>query len=139
MNEYYRVLEVEKDATEIQLKKAYRQLAKKYHPDLHPNDPNLEKKIREINDAYAVLSDPEKRKKYDSEQTKSVKKAQQQTKPKTSKSAGYSAKPDFERMHDEFERFFGFQPKSGEITNEEKLKSKNPLDTSDLFDKFMGL
>lgn len=63
--DYYEVLGVEKGASEEELKKAYRRLAKQYHPDLHPNDKEAEEKFKEINEAYDVLKDPDKRARYD--------------------------------------------------------------------------
>lgn len=63
--DYYEILGINKKANEAEIKKAYRKLAKKYHPDLHPNDKESNEKFAEINEAYEVLSDPEKRKKYD--------------------------------------------------------------------------
>lgn len=63
--DYYKVLDVTKSATEADIKKAYRKLARKYHPDLNPNDKEAEKKFKEINEANEVLSNPENRKKYD--------------------------------------------------------------------------
>ena len=63
--DYYQVLGVSKSATEDEIKKAYRKLARKLHPDLNPNDKEAHKKFQEINEANEVLSDPEKRKKYD--------------------------------------------------------------------------
>jgi curved DNA-binding protein len=63
--DYYKTLGVEKTATEEEIKKAYRKLARKFHPDLNPNDTEANKKFQQINEANEVLSDPEKRKKYD--------------------------------------------------------------------------
>ncbi|HEY8420487.1 MAG TPA: molecular chaperone DnaJ [Thermoclostridium sp.] len=63
--DYYEVLGVSRNADETELKKAYRKLAKQYHPDMNPNDKEAEAKFKEINEAYAVLSDPQKRKQYD--------------------------------------------------------------------------
>ncbi|WP_417941921.1 DnaJ C-terminal domain-containing protein [Flavobacterium sp. RS13.1] len=63
--DYYKTLGITKSATEADIKKAYRKLARKYHPDLNPNDKEAEKKFKEINEANEVLSDPENRKKYD--------------------------------------------------------------------------
>lgn len=63
--DYYKVLEINKNATEAEVKKAYRKLARKYHPDLNPNDKESERKFKEINEANEVLSHPENRKKYD--------------------------------------------------------------------------
>ena len=63
--DYYEVLGIGKDADEAAIKKAYRVLAKKYHPDMNPGDAEAEKKFKEASEAYAVLSDPEKRQKYD--------------------------------------------------------------------------
>lgn len=63
--DYYEVLGVAKSATEEDLKKAYRKLAKQYHPDLNPNDKVAEAKFKEVNEAYAVLSDSDKRRQFD--------------------------------------------------------------------------
>lgn len=63
--DYYKILGVDKNASQNDIKKAFRKLARKYHPDLNPNDPTAKDKFQEINEANEVLSDPEKRKKYD--------------------------------------------------------------------------
>lgn len=63
--DYYEVLGVDKNADDAAIKKAYRQLAKKYHPDMNPGDKEAEKKFKEASEAYAVLSDADKRRQYD--------------------------------------------------------------------------
>src|SRR4051812_6047241 len=63
--DYYAVLGLSKGASEAEIKKAYKKLARESHPDLHPNNPAAEKKFKELSEAYAVLSDAEKRSKYD--------------------------------------------------------------------------
>lgn len=63
--DYYEVLGVDKNADEAMIKKAYRALAKKYHPDVNPGDAEAEKKFKEASEAYAVLSDPDKKRQYD--------------------------------------------------------------------------
>lgn len=87
--DYYKILGLEKSASTDDIKKAYRKLARKYHPDLNPNDKEANKHFQEINEANEVLSDPEKRKKYDeygenwqhAEQYEQNKRAQQQQNP----------------------------------------------------------
>lgn len=63
--DYYKILGVAKDIPQADLNKAYKKRAKQFHPDLHPDDPKAKAKFQALNEAYEVLSDPEKRKKYD--------------------------------------------------------------------------
>ncbi len=65
MSDYYKILGVSKKSTDAEIKKTFRKLARKYHPDLNPDDKAAEKKFKEITEAYEVLSDPAKKKKYD--------------------------------------------------------------------------
>ncbi|MDD6379551.1 MAG: DnaJ domain-containing protein [Prevotella sp.] len=63
--DYYKILGVSKDIPQKDVKAAYRKRAKQFHPDLHPNDPKAKAKFQALNEAYAVISDPDKRAKYD--------------------------------------------------------------------------
>lgn len=63
--DYYKVLGLDRSATQVDIRKAYRRLAKQYHPDINANDPRAQERFQEINEANEVLSDPEKRKRYD--------------------------------------------------------------------------
>src|ERR1700719_2510161 len=63
--DYYKTLGVDRKASDAEIKSAYRKLARKFHPDVNPNNKEAEAKFKQINEAYQVVSDPEKRKKYD--------------------------------------------------------------------------
>ncbi|WP_276166111.1 J domain-containing protein [Zobellia alginiliquefaciens] len=111
--DYYQVLGVTKNASEKDIKKAFRKMARKYHPDVNPNDAAAEKKFKEVNEANEVLGDPEKRKKYDqygkdwmhAEQFEEAKAQQQRSRG----SSGQQYTQDFEGgdFSDFFESMFG--------------------------------
>jgi len=98
--DYYAILGVPRNATQEEIKRAYRRLALKYHPDKNPGDKEAEEKFKEISEAYEVLSDPEKRAIYDSYGYSGL------------RSSGYSGFEDvsdiFKTFSDIFEEFFGF-------------------------------
>lgn len=101
--DYYSVLGIAKDASDDDIKKAYRKLARKHHPDLNPNDQEANKKFQQINEANEVLSDPEKRKKYDqygkdwqhAEQFEEARRQQQQSRQNYGQAAGGAGEYDF--------------------------------------------
>ncbi|MCP9199449.1 J domain-containing protein [Gramella sp. GC03-9] len=119
--DYYKLLELERSATQADIKKAYRRLARKYHPDLNPNDKDAQNRFQQINEAHEVLSDPEKRKKYD-EYGKDWKHAEQFEEAKRQQAASgggfgggfgggqsysYSGSFDDDTFSDFFEQMFG--------------------------------
>ncbi len=141
INNYYKIIGVAENATEEEIKTAYRKLAKKYHPDAHPGDRECEKNFREINEAYSVLADTEKRKKYDEQLSGTKSAGKSGREQKRTSSTNSSPEVNFENIYQSFESFFGFHPETKDITNEEKLnpQNANPLDTTGLFERFMGI
>ena len=111
--DYYKILGIDKTATPKDIKNAYRKLARKHHPDLNPNNKDAKKNFQEINEANEVLSDPEKRKKYDqygenwqhSEQFEKERKYQEQS--SNARGARYSGGQSEGDFSDFFESMFG--------------------------------
>lgn len=152
MENYYAVLEVEKTATKKEIKKSYYRLAKKYHPDHNPDDPQAAERFKLVGEAYRVLSDDASRADYDQKlasggtapQGQGAPGGTQAARPKAApKQQAPAGPPDFSKMQESFSRFWGFDPKSKEVTNEDKLNTyvpkdprKNPLDTTAAFEKF---
>lgn len=123
--DYYKLLELERSASQADIKKAYRKLARKYHPDLNPDNKEAQIKFQQINEAHEVLSDPEKRKKYD-EYGKDWKHADQFEEAKRQQQASggfgggfqgdgqqsYSGNFEDDTFSDFFEQMFGGQARS---------------------------
>ena len=116
--DYYKILGVDKNASQDDVKKAFRKLARKYHPDLNPNDATAKDKFQAINEANEVLSDPEKRKKYDeygehwkhADEFEAQKRAQQQA--GTGGFGGFGGQ-DADGFSDFFEQMFGHRTRGG--------------------------
>ena len=111
--DYYRILGIEKSATEKDIKTAFRKLARKFHPDLNPNDKDAKRNFQQINEANEVLSDPEKRKKYDE----------------------YGK--DWQHA-DEFERSKQYQQQSSDTRGQRFSGSRSDDDFSDFFEAMFG-
>ena len=141
--DYYKILEVDKTVTEAEIKKAYRKMARKYHPDLNPNDKEAEKKFKEINEANEVLSHAENRKKYDeygenwqhAEQYESAK--QQQQYQSSSQGGGFGGFGGGGDYSDFFESMFGGgSARGGRRTSQykgEDISAELHLDLKDVY------
>lgn len=122
--DYYKVLGINKTATEKDIKNTYRKLARKFHPDVNPNDKDAQKKFQEINEANEVLSDPEKRKKYDqygndwkhADQFESTRQSGQKTRQSTG-GQNYSGGFDEKDYSDFFSSMFGGSGKQSRQAN----------------------
>lgn len=142
ITDFYQVMGVDRSADGTAIKKAYRQLVKECHPDTHPGDRQAEERFKQIAEAYAVLSDEEKRKQYDQKLAEESKRYERISYGR--KVSGQPFDPaDFRK---EFESLFSFGGQTGEKTErkgrengkEQRSKNKNPLDMSDFFEKYMG-
>jgi len=110
--DYYKILEIDKKATDKDIKKAYRKLARKYHPDVNPNEPEAQKKFQQVNEANEVLSDPEKRKKYDKygkdwQHADAYEQARQQQQSSQSQYSNFEGFEGGAEFSDFFESMFG--------------------------------
>ena len=142
--DYYNILGVSKTATEQDIKKAYRKLARKHHPDLNPNDKEAERKFKEINEANEVLSHAENRKKYDEfgehwKHADDLKNAQQQQKNQQ-RQPQYQTSGDFSEsdFSDFFESMFGGNAASSSRTRQPKFRGQDfnaelQLDLKDVY------
>lgn len=130
--DYYKTLGVSKNATEDEVKKAYRKLARKYHPDLNPNDTEANKKFQQINEANEVLSDAEKRKKYDSygenwkhAETYENAKQQSQNQSQNWEDYTYSGAQQEGDFSDFFESLFGSSAKKTSGKSQVKFRGRD--------------
>ena len=115
MRDYYKILGVERQASDEQIKKAYRKLAKQYHPDVVKGDKKKQERMYEIQEAYECLGNIQRRKKYDTDWSK------------MSQEPVKSASPFEQKMSDlsPFERFFGFTPGKGMETYQNNRAKKS--------------
>lgn len=130
MKDYYKILGVERQASDEQIKKAYRKLAKQYHPDVVKDDKEKQERMYDIQEAYECLGNAERRKKYDTEAPKIPQGPTRTRKDTNMGTDGMSP----------FERFFGFTPGKGMETYHDNRakKADGPIRTDDLFASFFG-
>lgn len=122
---YYDELEIKNNATEDEIKRAYRHLAKMYHPDRHPNDASKNERFIRIAKAYEVLKDVKTRADYDAILAKK----------KVNQASIKQKEAAFTYPNSDFEQFFGFTQNGDKIKKELK-KVENPIDVSEMFERF---
>lgn len=147
MKDYYKILDISMNATDAEIKKAFRTLAKKYHPDRNPDNKDALSKFQEVNEAYEVLSKEDSRKKYDNQRVNFKYKTNKETDGKNNKNS--KVKNDNEKYQDKgesienlnkyFERFFGFDANSKDVNKDKLKKEQNPIDTSKMFESFFNI
>jgi curved DNA-binding protein len=135
MKTYYEILGIRREATKDEIKKAFRKLARQYHPDVNPGDKEAEAKFKIVNEAYNTLSDASAKAMYDARlEGGHIDQAPQGA--KTVKSpAGYQPFA-FEHLDSSFENFFGFNPKTQGAGLDHKEPRKTPMDTTELFERY---
>lgn len=150
--DYYKVLGVNENASEEEIKKAYRSIAKKYHPDANQGNHAAAERFKAASEAYAIIGDVAGRKEYDSQRAaeRTKKTGGQYGRKKGTPSEGGKPQGSFMgtgfsngSMAAGFEQFFGFNPNTKEI-NEEKLNpnkkaNTNPIDMTEMFERYMGI
>lgn len=138
---YYQILGLQRDVSQEEIKKAYRRIAKQYHPDSNPGNREAEKKFKEASEAYEVLGNEEKRKNYDHKLTT------EWNKPKPTKTAENKTTVKqpfpFFSTEESFEHFFCFCPLDNKTDSGKNRKTSNtktnPLDTTEMFERYMGI
>lgn len=138
MKNYYELLGVSRDAAPDEIKRAFRKLARQYHPDLNPGNQEANERFKAINEAYSTLSDPSLRESYDA-RLNGVK--SERVNPSTPRA--YHGEPnfqnfDFRNYEANFERFFGFNPRTKEASIKKESK-KSPVNTTDFFEQYFGV
>lgn len=142
MDNLYSVLGVTQNATGAEIKKAFRALSKKYHPDVNPGDKEAEERFRKVSEAYSLLQDPQKRKEYDQKLEAGEREAFQKKSVKRESTHQGTSEINFDDMERQFARFFGFQPSQAESKEEIHKEGKtraNPIDMTEMFEKYMGI
>lgn len=146
MKDYYKILQVEKNASADEIKKSFRKLAKKFHPDANLNNKEAEEKFKEINEAYNILGDENKKARYDldmnnieSENADNFRKNSSQNKYNNyRKKQDKMSESDFMKTEDMFESFFGFNPKGDSFNFNKKDENIKPMKTNEAFEKIFG-
>ncbi|SDP16886.1 J domain-containing protein [Clostridium gasigenes] len=144
MKNYYKTLDISVNATKDEIKKAFRILAKKYHPDRNVNNENALRNFQEINEAYEILGNEDSRKEYDKKISSSKQSNSKDTNSKNNKSSNDNRKSQDKSdsmadLNKYFESLFGFDANTNNIDKDKLKNQKNPIDTSNMFEGFFNI
>ncbi|CAH1189917.1 Chaperone protein DnaJ [Paenibacillus plantiphilus] len=145
---YYELLEVSQAATELEIKTSYRQLVKRYHPDVNGGSQEAEQRFKLIKEAYEILREPKEREAYDARlRGSSSGKAgagafhsNEKTKESRQPNGGQGGSGGFDpaSVAEQFGKFFGFDAKGNRSSEQKGASPRNPIDTSDMFNRYFG-
>lgn len=143
MKDYYKILQVEKNASADEIKKSFRKLAKKFHPDANLNNKEAEETFKEINEAYNILGDENKKARYDldisSQSDGDINRFNKKnTGRERNKSDNKMSAEDFMKTDNIFEGYFGFNPKGNNSNLNNKNENIKPMKTGEAFEKIFG-
>jgi len=138
MEDYYEVLELNNHASQDDIKKAYRKLAKKYHPDSNPGNKEAEERFKKLAEAYKILSDEKSKAEFDRKTYGSG-----SSRPSADKETGANPRgnidpTDFAKTSARFEDFFGFNPKTKDHNLGKQNNKVKPVKTKDAYEAIFG-
>lgn len=145
MKDYYKILQIERTATPEEIKKSFRKLAKKFHPDVNKNNKKAEELFKEINEAYSVLSDENKKAEYDNkllgkeEHRTGFRQTDFQNRPNRRTTTQRTASSvNFQNTGRFFENFFGFDPNGTDMNKNKEYENVRPMKTSEAYEHIFG-
>ncbi len=146
MKNYYKILGVSESSNKDEIKKAFRNLAKKYHPDKNKDNPDAIEMFQQINEAYEILSNESSREEYDKKLNQNSSNRQKNESKNNSEKSQAKTKENFNKgdalndLNQYFESFFGFKASINDVDGSKiKKDSKNPIDTSKIFNNFFNV
>ncbi|WP_061313058.1 DnaJ domain-containing protein [Clostridium botulinum] len=146
MKNYYKILGVSESSNKDEIKKAFRNLAKKYHPDKNKDNKDAIEMFQQINEAYEILSNESSREEYDRKLNQNSSNRSKNESKNNSKKSQAKTKENFNKgdalndLNQYFESFFGFKASSNDVDGSKiKKDSKNPIDTSKIFNNFFNV
>lgn len=138
MDDYYKILQVERTASIDEIKKSYRKLVKKFHPDQNPNNKDAEKIFGKLSEAYDTLNNSEKKSAYDKKLFGSTENFENEKKSTNTQRQRKKTNVNFDSTESVFENFFGFNPNNSDKTASFNNENVKPMKTKDVYEHIFG-